>query len=101
MNLTINSVTGRTVTVTAAWDNDGDPITAEFGVPNVRVENFTEAVQDIYAYVTAMYEGERNKRLAYLAANPTAAPEVLASVGQTFDDATIAAVLQPVGIEYA
>lgn len=101
MNLTINSVTGRTVQVTAAWDNDGDPISAEFGVPNVRVENFTEAVQDIYAYVTAMYEGEKNKRLAYLAANPTAALEVLAAVGQTFNDAAIAAVLQPVGIEYA
>lgn len=101
MELTINSISGRNVAVTANWDNDGDPLSASFTVSNVTVEDFTKAVTEIYAYVTAMYEGERNKRAAYLAANPTAAPEVLASVGVTFTDEQIAALLQPVGIEYA
>ena len=100
MQLTINSVSGRTVQVTAEWANEGDPISASFGVPNVTVEDFTKAVTEIYAYVTAMYEGERNKRLAYLAANPTPAPEVLAVVGQTFDDAAITSILAPIGIEH-
>lgn len=86
MELTIRNITGRNVDVSVTWDNEGDPILANFTVPNVRVESFAEAVEDMTKYVTAMYEGERNKRLAYLAANPTPDPQVLAAVGHTFDD---------------
>ena len=82
--VTIKSVVKRVVTLDVTW-SDGLSAT-DVEVTDVPVEDFAAAQAYLFAAVSGIYNTKVAEKAAADYANPTPAPEVLAAVGQTFND---------------